>query len=152
MALTRTSYDELKVPELFARTLSDGLTLSLAAQRAGKRVEFVKSLLIPTDFDVSWAQLWEFGRRQHFHVKNYLPGTYVLALFATGLYAAGLASALMLGLTGHLIGWAELAGVIALDAYRAHLRIALFRYWFEDADFDALRPTFSQHARRRDGR
>ena len=48
----------------------------------------------------------------------------------------------MLGLTGHLIGWAVLAGAIALDACLAHLRIALFRYWFEDTDFDALRPSF----------
>ncbi|MCH2202264.1 MAG: glycosyltransferase [Fuerstiella sp.] len=142
MALTRDSYEELEVPELFARSLSDDLVLSSAAQRAGKRIEFRKSLLIPTDFDVGWTQLWEFGRRQYFHIKIHSPGHYALVLFATGLYATGLASALILGFTGHFAGWAVLLGVILLDASRAQHRIALYRHWFQGTDFDALRSTF----------
>ncbi|MCH2204088.1 MAG: glycosyltransferase [Fuerstiella sp.] len=142
MAITRETYDELNVPKLFAHSLNDDLLLSSAAKRTGKRIEFQKSLLIPTDFDAGWTQLWEFGRRQYFQIKIYSPKHYALVLFATGLYFGGLSSALTLGLTGHITGWAILVGVMAVDASRAHHRIALYRQWFEEADFAALRATF----------
>ncbi|WP_158595977.1 glycosyltransferase family 2 protein [Oleomonas cavernae] len=65
IALRRDAVERLGLPDLFEREISDDLSLAKAARRAGARVIFRRSVLLPTPVAHSFASLIAFGQRQY---------------------------------------------------------------------------------------
>jgi len=93
MAMSRASFDELKVPELLTGSLNDDLQITRMARQKRKKMLFVRSLMAPTPVNYTWASLFEFGRRQYFQVRVYVTRFWLTALLFTTLWLAGVASA-----------------------------------------------------------
>jgi cellulose synthase/poly-beta-1,6-N-acetylglucosamine synthase-like glycosyltransferase len=65
IALRRETVERLGLPDLFDHEVSDDLSLARAARRAGARVIFRRSVLLPTPVAHSFASLIGFGQRQY---------------------------------------------------------------------------------------
>jgi len=73
MAIRRETFEDIGVRHAWDRTVSDDMALTLAARKAGKRVVFVPSCLIPSHGDCTWMELLEFTTRQIIVVKVFDP-------------------------------------------------------------------------------
>jgi hypothetical protein len=98
MAISKNVFDMLDVPSLLEGSLNDDLRLSKAARKAGNRIAFVRSLVLPTMIDFNWKTFLEFAKRQYTQVKFFSPILYTGTNIVLGIYAVGLLS--ILGRTG----------------------------------------------------
>lgn len=141
MALTRRTYEDLKVPQLFEGSLNDDLHLSRAGRRAGYRIGYVRSLLVPSPINFDLRSFVEFSRRQYYQVRHYTPKIYTGALVGTGIYTLGWTSSLAAALSGYGAAWIPFAAVAMLDQFRAAGRFKIIRTVFDEADLEKLRRT-----------
>ena len=134
MALRRSAFEELEVPRNFSRVLSDDLKLNSLVKGSGRKVGFVRSLIVPSPIQFSWSTLFEFGMRQYFMVKFYSIKLYLSAYEVTGFYLAGfITSILAITLWDTPAGWIPLATVTLSDQVRAIYRRKIYRHLFKDA-------------------
>lgn len=142
MAIARTDFDALDVPRLFAGSLNDDLRLGRAARRSGRRVAFVRSLLMPSPVDFSWAGFFEFGRRQYYQVRHFAPIFYKVSHLLTWVYLVGFVSAVTLAVTQGSVAALAVLGVVAVcDQVRALCRWRIVSELFEPEVVGALRPS-----------
>jgi|GEM_PF-303811 len=132
MAVNRKVFDSLEVPKLFDGSLNDDLRLSKAARRAGHRIAFVRSLILPTTVDFTWSSMIEFGRRQYTQVKFFSPILYTCTNLLVGLYALGLLSAIAGIVYGYFWAWAPIAAAYVIDQFRAVARQRIYFSLFQD--------------------
>jgi len=92
MAMTRQVFEELKIPEELRGCLNDDLQISHVADKAGKKLLFVRTLMAPSPVDYDWGSLFEFGRRQYFQVRTYVTKFWFVALFLTSAWIIGAVS------------------------------------------------------------
>ncbi len=83
MAVRFADFRRLGLPEIWKRTLSDDLSLSVAIKKAGMVVTFVPACLAASYESTDWARLCEFGRRQFLITRVYTPLTWLLGLFSS---------------------------------------------------------------------
>ena len=133
MAIAREDFDDIDVPELFAGSVNDDLRLGRTARRSGRRVAYVKRLLVPSPVDFTWESLFEFGRRQYVQVRIFGPIFYKLSHLITWIYLVGFITSLVA-----LIGWqSKLAAITLGTVFLFDVARALARYRVVRDLFDA---------------
>ena len=90
MAVRIEDFRRLGIPEVWANTLSDDLSLSHVVKRAGMRVTFVPECLVASFEATTWLKLFEFGRRQLLITRVYAPWTWRLGFLSSLGSVAGL--------------------------------------------------------------
>jgi cellulose synthase/poly-beta-1,6-N-acetylglucosamine synthase-like glycosyltransferase len=142
MAIARADFDDLNVPALFAGSLNDDLRLGRAARRSGRRVGFVRKILMPSPVDFTWATFFEFGRRQYYQVRHFAPIYYRVSHFLTWTYVLGFLSAWSLALaTSSALAWGVIVFVFLCDQLRALGRWRALGILFDAETLARLRPT-----------
>jgi cellulose synthase/poly-beta-1,6-N-acetylglucosamine synthase-like glycosyltransferase len=82
MAIKVQTFRELKLDEIWPKTLSDDLSLSWAVKSVRKKVEYVPGCLAPSYESTTWATLFEFARRQFIITRVAAPGTWWFGLIS----------------------------------------------------------------------
>ncbi len=90
MAVRRADFERLEIERLWARSLSDDLSLSRAIRKAGMRTRFVPACMIASYESTTWSRVWEFSRRQFTITRIYAPRLWLFGLLAAVLSIAGL--------------------------------------------------------------
>ena len=80
MAIRLGDFRRLGIEKIWAKTLSDDLSLSRAVKKAGMRVKYVPACLVASYEAVSWKELFEFGRRQFLITRISAPATWLFGL------------------------------------------------------------------------
>ena len=132
MAIAKSVFDELKVPELFEGSLNDDLRLSKAARRAGNRIAFVRSLILPTMIDFNWRSFIEFAKRQYTQVKFFSPILYTGTNIILGFYVFGLLTIIAALVYGYFYAWIPVAAAYVIDQFRALARQQIYLSLFEE--------------------
>ncbi len=86
MAIKVRTFRELKLDEIWPKTISDDLSLGCAVKSARKKVEFVPGCLVASYEDTTWPELFEFARRQFIITRISAPRTWWFGLL-TMLYS-----------------------------------------------------------------
>lgn len=123
MAIRLETFKRLGLEKIWSSAVSDDLTLSRAVKKAGLKLVFVPGCLVPSYEQVTWAQLFEFARRQFLITRVTVPWVWLSGLLSSaysvsGLYG-GAALAFYMWLTG-VAGWALFA-VVAVVFFAGHL-------------------------------
>lgn len=132
MALARPVFDELDVPKLFEGSLNDDLRLSKAARATGRKIAFVRSLILPTPVDFTWRTFFEFARRQYTQVKFFSPILYTGINFVLGFYALGALSIVAALVYGYFFAWIPVAAAYVIDQFRSLVRQQIYLSLFPD--------------------
>jgi len=92
MAIRTETFRSLGIEKIWQKTLSDDLSLSYAVKKARKKIVFVPACLVASYESTTWAQFFEFGRRQFLITRVTAPRTWWFGFFSSlysvlGLYA-----------------------------------------------------------------
>jgi ceramide glucosyltransferase len=79
-AIRREVFEKLRIPEAWARGLSDDLLLTQAVRAAGLRIAFVADDLVPTFEPCTWRQLIEWSNRQVTIGRIYAPYSWTVSM------------------------------------------------------------------------
>lgn len=139
MALTRSCFDELRVPELLRGSLNDDLAISAAARQAGKRFQFVRPLMAASPVDYTWASLFEFGRRQYFQLRVYVPDFWWTAWCLTSAWCLSMVWNWVALFRGNWGAAAIIGCVVAFDWMKTITRIRYLRELFTPEQCASLR-------------
>lgn len=140
MAIARPDFDALDVPALFSGSLNDDLRLGRASRRSGRRPAFVRSLLVPSPVDFSWASFFEFGRRQYLQVRFFAPVYYKVSHLLTWTYVIGFSTAVAsLAGGGSPIAMGVMVFVMICDQVRAWARGRTLRWLFGGKGYESMR-------------
>lgn len=90
MAIRLDLFKQLGIKQVWASALSDDLSLTYTVRRAGHRIVFVPACVVPSDHSTTWAELFEFGRRQFVITRVCAFGTWLLGLVGLLLSVLGL--------------------------------------------------------------
>lgn len=90
MAVRKNDFEQWGVEALWARSLSDDLSLSRAVRKAKMLTRFVPACVVASYGSTTWAGLWEFARRQFIITRIYSPRMWWFGLFGSMLSIAGL--------------------------------------------------------------
>jgi cellulose synthase/poly-beta-1,6-N-acetylglucosamine synthase-like glycosyltransferase len=84
MAIRRDTFERLRVPAIWSKTLSDDLTLRRLLLRNGMRVVSISDGLAVSHQDYTWRTYWEFLVRQLIIARVYTPALWwqVVAFYA----------------------------------------------------------------------
>lgn len=134
MALSRGLFDEIDVPALLAGSLNDDLRISKAARATGRKVAFVRSLVLPTPIEFGWRGLLEFARRQYTQFKIFSPIFYFATNVVIGFYVLGLATIVGAIVYGYFLAWVPVAASYVIDQFRALARQQVYLSLFKDPD------------------
>jgi len=102
MAIRKDIFEQAGLKQIWSKTLSDDLSLSLAVRKTKKIIAFVPACLVASYHSTSWSELFEFGRRQFLITRINAPATWAFGLFSCLYSIAGL--------------WAGLAAAIVASA------------------------------------
>jgi cellulose synthase/poly-beta-1,6-N-acetylglucosamine synthase-like glycosyltransferase len=83
MAIRTDTFREIALDKIWAKTLSDDLSLSVAVKKAGKKIIFAPACLVTSYEQTTWKELFEFGRRQFLITRISAPGTWWFGLFSS---------------------------------------------------------------------
>jgi cellulose synthase/poly-beta-1,6-N-acetylglucosamine synthase-like glycosyltransferase len=89
MAIRTEIFKELKIEDIWSRTISDDLSLSYAVKKSGYKVAFVPACLAASYEEIDWRGLFEFGRRQLLITKVSSIWTWMMGLLGTILSVFG---------------------------------------------------------------
>ncbi len=132
MAMTRTVFDEIDAPNLLAGSLNDDLRLSKAARATGRRIAFVRSLILPTSVDFTWRSFFEFVKRQYTQLKFFSPILYTGVNFVLGFYVLGAATIVAAIIYGYFYAWLPVLVACFIDQFRAFARQLVCLSLFKD--------------------
>ncbi len=132
MALTRGLFDEIDVPNLLKGSLNDDLRISKRARATGRKVAFVRSLVVPTPVDFTWRTFFEFARRQYTQFKFFSPILYTATNLVMGLYILGAVSIVGALVYGYFFAWIPVAAAYVIDQFRALARQQIYLSLFPD--------------------
>jgi ceramide glucosyltransferase len=111
-AIRREVFEKLRIPEAWARGLSDDLLLTQAVRTAGLRIAFVADDLVPTFEPCTWQQLVEWTNRQVTIGRIYVPRSWVISM--------------LVHLTSLTLG---ALGLIAIASGEWFASVLLLSYW-----------------------
>jgi len=133
MALTRTTFEELKIKDAWAGTVSDDYMVTSTVKNSGKYIKYVPQCLIASYDDSAFGRLLEFTTRQMIITRVYSPGIWKLAWFSNTLFNITFYFGIALVIRGILHGEsvispASLLGLIyLLGAWKGWLRYRAIR-------------------------
>jgi cellulose synthase/poly-beta-1,6-N-acetylglucosamine synthase-like glycosyltransferase len=134
MAMNRELFEDLKIPKLLSGSLNDDLRISKAARKAGNRIAFIRSLILPTPIDFTWRSFFEFAKRQYTQVKFFSPILYVGVNFVLGFYALGALSLLAALAYGYFYAWIPIAAACVIDQIRGLARQQVYLSLFPEKE------------------
>jgi ceramide glucosyltransferase len=79
-AIQRDKFEKLRIREAWSHGLSDDLLLTQAVRRAGFRIQFVPTCLVPTHEPCTWGELIEWTNRQVTIGRVYVPYSWGISL------------------------------------------------------------------------
>jgi cellulose synthase/poly-beta-1,6-N-acetylglucosamine synthase-like glycosyltransferase len=126
-AVSRAALQKLHLPRLWRGVLLDDLTLTRAARRAGLRLHASHFVLVPTVVSYSMPALFEYGRRQYFHIRIHAIRHWVLAAVVLGLPAVAAVVALPQALAADIDVLACYGVAFALQSARWSIRRSIAR-------------------------
>lgn len=132
MAMTRAVFEEIDAPNLLAGSLNDDLRLSKAARATGRRIAFVRSLVLPTMIDFTWRGFFEFVKRQYTQLKFFSPILYFGVNLVLGFYVLGAVSIVAALVYGYFLAWVPVAAAYVIDQFRALARQQVYLSLFKD--------------------
>ena len=139
-ALSRRALERLDLPLLWHRAVSDDMSLSRAAHRAGLVIYAPLTVRPPSPAEVGIAGALRFGLRQHRLMRLYSPGRWLLAGSLLALPAAGGVMALGAAASGSRAALACITAFWLMQRLRATLRGAIAeRVLPPDAAAEAIR-------------
>lgn len=134
MAIKVETFRELGIDNIWPKALSDDLTLSRAAKKVRKKVEFVPGCLVASYEQTTWPELFEFCRRQFIITRVVAPGTWWFGLLSTLYSLLGFWVTAALAVYAATLGEKNLALYVAVPVVffagqltRAILRQAMIR-------------------------
>jgi len=83
MAIRAKDFKKLNIAELWAKSISDDLSLSRAVKKNKMKVAFVPACLAPSYENTTWPKLFEFARRQFLITRVNAFKTWLTALLAS---------------------------------------------------------------------
>lgn len=126
MALSREVFDEIDVPNLLSGSLNDDLRISKAARKAGNKIAFIRSLILPTPIDFTWRSFFEFAKRQYTQVRFFSPILYAGVNIVLGFYALGALSLFVALAYGYFYAWVPIAAAYVIDQVRGIARQQIY--------------------------
>lgn len=90
MAIRTETFRELELDKAWENAISDDLCLSYMVKKAGLKVTFVPSCLVPSYEETTWPKLFEFARRQFLITRISSPGAWWFAVFSSCFAVLGL--------------------------------------------------------------
>jgi cellulose synthase/poly-beta-1,6-N-acetylglucosamine synthase-like glycosyltransferase len=142
-ALTREFHEEIDLSDKFVGAFNDDLQTAYHVRKAGKKIAYLRSLMLPSPEDYNWSSMFGFSWRQYFHVRIYAPWAWWSGLFVTALYLCATLTAWSAIITGYFKAFIPIAFVFVLNEMRAHQRIELMKTLFSGKHLEALKPTFA---------
>ena len=100
MAIRREYFDKLKIADIWSRAITDDLTMTNAAKKAGYKVVFEPKCYCPSHDLVSWSGMFEFVRRQFIITRVCSPSLWLLALGASLQHAVAFWGGVILSIWG----------------------------------------------------
>ena len=134
MAIGRELFEELNIPQLLSGSLNDDLKISKAARKAGNRIAFVRSLILPTPIDYTWRSFFEFAKRQYTQVKFYSPILYVGVNCVLGFYTLGALSVVAALACGYFHALIPVAAACVIDQIRGLARRKVYFSLFPERE------------------
>ncbi len=104
MAVRVDVFRKLGLDKIWPKALSDDLSLSTATKKAGMKVAFVPACLVASYESTTWADLFEFGRRQFLITRVYAPRTWWFGLFSALYSVLGIWATAALAIYAAVIG------------------------------------------------
>lgn len=98
MAISVKDFRDFGIDKLWAKSLSDDLSLSTAVRKHHKKVVFAPGCMTASIISTSWEDLWEFARRQFIITRIYTPLMWWFALINSFISSFGAVGALCIGL------------------------------------------------------
>jgi ceramide glucosyltransferase len=106
-AIRRELFERIGLREAWKGVLTDDLVATNLVRQANLRVEFEPACVLASPLDFSFAQMFNFLRRQYLIGRHYMPGMWGLTLLATTLGVFGFWGALIAAVVG---GWLQAPG------------------------------------------
>ncbi len=122
-AIRRETFERLRILEAWRGAVSDDYAITRAAQKAGTRIMFVPSCLIPSHGECSFGQLLEFTTRQIIITRVYHPGLWRIGFLAQTVFNAAFVS-LAIAMRSNPAAGALWLAVYFLSASRASIRLS----------------------------
>ena len=141
-AVSREVHENIRLSDRFQGAFNDDLQTSHYVRKAGYRIAYIRSLMLPSPESYPWVDMLRFARRQYFHVRVYAPWAWWVALYGTTCYTVGMVSSLAALMYGYAPALLPVAVVAAANQVRAGQRIRLVRALFSGDDLKNLKPTF----------
>ncbi len=126
-AIGRRALERLDLPRLWERAVSDDLSLSRAAHRAGLVIYAPLTVRPPSPASAGVSGALRFGMRQHRLMRLHSPGRWLLSGLLLALPAAGGVAAFAAAAMGNRAALACLGAAWLLGRLRAALRGAIAR-------------------------
>jgi len=126
-AITAGAARALDLPLIWARAVSDDLSLSRAARRAGMVIYAPLTVRPPSPVSGGLRAVLGFGARQYRLLRLHAPETWWLAGLLLALPVAGAAAALAGALEGRMEAFLALGLALGLQRLRAGLRAGIAR-------------------------
>lgn len=142
-ALTREFHEEIDLTDKFVGAFNDDLQAAYHVRKAGKKIAYLRSLMLPSPEDYNWSSMFEFSWRQYFHVRIYAPWAWWSGLSVTALYLCATLTAWSAIFAGYFKAFIPIAFVFVLNEMRAYQRIELMKTLFSGKHLEALKPTFA---------
>jgi ceramide glucosyltransferase len=90
MAIRREVFRELKIDEVWAKSITDDLSLSRVVKEARLSIAFVPGCIVPSYVSMGWPELLEFGRRQFVITRVTTPVLWTVGLVSVTFSVVGL--------------------------------------------------------------
>jgi hypothetical protein len=90
MAIRRQVFKELKIDQVWAKSITDDLSLSRVVKEAGLDIAFVPGCIVPSYVSMNWSELLEFARRQFIITRITTPKLWVVGLVSVTFSVVGL--------------------------------------------------------------
>lgn len=98
MTISVDNFRKMGLDKIWAKTISDDLSLTYTLKQGGLRIAYVPACLVASYESVSWSQLFEFGRRQLLITRISAPKVWLFALFSNLYSILGLWAGLLLAI------------------------------------------------------
>lgn len=97
MAISVKYFKAFEIDKIWARSLSDDLSLSSAVRRNRCKMVFVPNCMTASYASSSWKSLWEFARRQFIITRIYTPVMWWFAFISSAISGFGVLAAICAG-------------------------------------------------------
>ncbi len=85
-AIRRKLFDDCRVLDYWAGSVSDDYSMTRALENAGRRIHFVPECLVPSIHEIDFRGLMEFTNRQIIITRVYFPRLWMLVALSHSLY------------------------------------------------------------------